>query len=487
VVPAQIFKTGERAPVYWGMQNVRKPFGPPYGEILGYIPQVEKTYAYFHTGYPQMNEYQLAIGENTMRQRDELKPFRGRSRSHHPSSGGQIMTIEQAQLFALQRCKTAREAIKLISTLVEQYGFLPSAGMCGSESLCIADPNEAWVFEVFSVGPDWTPECGKLGAIWAAQRVPDDHITIAPNYSIIKEIDINSPDFMASKNYKQVAIDNGWYDPASGKPFIWQEAYSSPLEKGHNNRLWLFYTTFAPNFKKWPKKEDSLPSDFPFSVKPEKKLSVQDVMAFQRSVFEGTTFDMAEAPGWLVRDSEGNPVKSPLTTPFPTLPMRELLDIEWNRPVSMGGYGMIAQLRSWLPDPIGGVYWFYLDNQYASTYIPIYAGVQRVSLLYKNWDPDNYSEHSARWAIDFVDNLLYLRWQDAVKDLRSARDPIEAEFFSSQPSIESEALDLFKKDPDLAKQFLTDITVSRMEKIVEMYHKLRDLLICKYSNNNQFR
>lgn len=199
VVPAEIFKPGSMAPVYWGMQDVRKPFGPPYGQILGYVPQAERTYAYFHTGYPQMNEYQLAIGENTLSQKDELKPFQGRSRSHHPGSSGQIMTIEQAQLFALQRCKTAREAIKLIASLLEKYGFLPSAGVCGSEGLFIADPNEAWVFEVFSVGPDWTPGCGQLGAIWAAQRVPDDHITIAPNWSIIKEIDLGSHDFMASK------------------------------------------------------------------------------------------------------------------------------------------------------------------------------------------------------------------------------------------------------------------------------------------------
>ena len=490
-IPAQTFKKGTMAPVYYGLinvENVKRPLHT-YGEIIGYIPQVEKTYAYFHTGYPQMNEYQLAIGETTLSQKDELKVGYG--------MGKQIMTIEQAQLFALQRCKTAREAIKLITSLVEKYGFLPSGGP-ESEALLIADPNEAWVLEVFSVGPDWNPESGELGAIWAAQRVPDDHVTIVPNWSIIKEIDLENPEyFMASKNYMQVAIDHGWYDPASGKPFIWQEAYSPILREWGLSRLWLFYSTVAPSLKEWPRKKLTSPfsgydayhqyledlSYYPFSVKPEKKLSVQDVIAFQRSVFEGTIYDMTADTDWFVPDGKGGMVKSPLTTPFPTRDMRELLDITWRRNVSRGGYGMVAQIRGWLPAPIGGVYWFYLDNQHISTYVPIYAGVQEISPLYKTYDPDKFSEDSARWAIDFVDNLLYLRWQEAIKDLRAVRDPLETGFFEKQSSIDAKALELYRKDPDLAKKFLTDYTKTCMEKTVKMYRDLRELIITKYTNN----
>jgi len=490
-IPAQTFEKGTMAPVYYGLinfQNVKRPLHD-YGEIIGYVPQAEKTYAYFHTGYPHMNEYQLAIGETTLSQKDELKVEYG--------MGKQIMTIEQAQLFALQRCKTAREAIKLITFLVEKYGFLPSSGP-ESEALCIADPNEAWVLEVFSVGPDWDPESGELGAIWAAQRVPDDHVTIVPNWSVIKEIDLDNPDyFMASKNYMQVAIDHGWYDPASGKPFIWQEAYSPIPREWGLNRLWLFYSTVAPSLKEWPQKR--LTSSFsgynayhqylepisfyPFSAKLEKKLSVQDVIAFQRSVFEGTIYDMTSDVDWLVPDGKGGLVKSPLTTPFPTRDMRELLDITWRRNVSRGGYGMVAQIRGWLPAPIGGVYWFYLDNQHISTYVPIYAGVQEISPLYKTYDPDKFSEDSARWVIDFVDNLLYLRWQEAIKDLRAVRDPLETGFFEKQSSIDAKALELYKKDPDLAKKFLTDYTRTCMEKTVKMYRDLRELIITKYTNN----
>ncbi len=490
VVPARKFKKGEIAPVYYGLQDVKKPLYQ-YGEIIGYIPQVEHTYAYFHSGYSHINEHQLAIGESTLSQKKELQVDR--------KTGKQIMTIEQAMVFALQRCKTAREAIKLITSLVEDYGFLPSCGP-ESEALCIADPNEAWVLEVFSVGKDWEPNSGNLGAIWAAQRVPDDHIAVVPNWSIIKGIDLDDPEnFMASGNYMQVAIDHGWYDPDSGEPFNWQKVYSPIAREWAISRFWLFFSTFAPSSAAWPDKKLANPykgydayhqylenlSIYPFSVKPDKKLSVQDVITFQRSVFEGTIYDMTADFDWYIPDGNGGMKKSLLTTPFPTREMRELLDLTYRRMVSRGGYGMVAQLRGWLPASIGGVYWFYLDNQHVSTYVPIYAGVQEISPLYQTYDPDKFDENSARWAIDFVDNLLYLKWQEAIKDLQAVRDPLEASFFAEQDSIDASALELFKKNPDKAKKFLTGYTQSKMEQTVKMYRDLRALLITKYTNNKQ--
>ena len=207
------------------------------------------------------------------------------------------------------------------------------------------------------------------------------------------------------------------------------------------------------------------------------------VIAFQRSVFADTIYDMTADVDGLVPDGQGGMKKSPLTTPFPTKDMRELLDITWRRPVSRGGYGMVAQVRGWMPEPLRGVYWFYLDNQHVSTYAPIYSGVQEISSFFKTYDPDKFSEDSARWAIDFIDNLLYLRWQEAIKDVRAVRDPFEAKLFAEQVSIDAEALALYKKDPQLAKKFLTDYSNSRMEEIVKMYRGLRNLLISKYTNN----
>ncbi len=490
VVPAMDWPVGSMAPVYYGLQNVRTPLDD-HGDVLGYIPQTEHTHAYFHTGYPQMNEHQLAIGESTMSQRDELKVDRG--------EGEQIMTIEQAQLFALQRCTRSREAVELIGSLVDEYGFLPSCGP-ESEALCIADPEEAWIFEVFSVGPGWERDSGDPGAIWAAQRVPDDHIAIVPNWSVIKRIDPADHDnFIVSANYMQDAIDRGWYDEASGEPFIWQEIYSPLPREWAVSRFWLFFSTFAPNSGDWPDKGLSTPhsgydayhqyveplSLYPFSIKPEKPVSVQDVIAFQRSVFPGTIYDMTADLDWQVPDGRGGMKLSPLATPFPNRPMRELLDITWRRMVSRGGYGMVAQLRDWLPDPIGGVYWFYLDNQHVSTYVPIYAGATDTSPLYQVWDPDEFAEDSARWAIDFVDNLLHLRWQDAIRDLRAMRDPLEARFFEEQSRIDEQALELYLSDPVRAREFLTHYSIGTMEETVEMYRTLRNLLITKYTNNRQ--
>jgi len=492
VVHGRNYKQGDMAPVFWGIQDVKRPLDD-YGEVIGHIPQVEQTYTYFHSAYPHINEYQLAIGESTMSQRDELKIKREDSK--------QIITIEQAQAFALQRCKTAREALELITSLLDKYGFLPSC-IGESEALCIADVNEVWILEVFSVGPGWDPDSGKPGAIWAAQRVPDDHALVLANWSIIKEIDIkDSANFRASSNYMQAAVDHGWYDPDSGKPFVWQDIYAPLPREWATGRLWLFYSTHAPNYADWP--DRSLDKDFmngynsyyqyveplslyPFSVKPEKKISLQDVMAFQRSVFEGTIYDKTADLDWFVPDGKGGMKKSPLTTPFPTRDWRELLDIVNRRNVARphGIYGMIAQLRGWLPDPVGGIYWVFLDNAYTSPYVPIYAGTQKIADCYKTYDPDKYDEGSAMWAVDFVDNLLYLKWQEAIKDVWAVRDPFEKELFDRQPEIDKKAQELYKKSPDLAKEYLTDYTNRKMDEVLEMYVKLRNEMIVKYSNSH---
>lgn len=490
VVHGRKFPAGSKVPVYYGLQEINGGL-EEYGEILGYIPQVRQTYTYFHSAYSHMNEFQLAIAESTLSQKKELQVDR--------ESGKQIMTVEQAQIFALQRCKTAREAIRLITSLMEEYGFLPSCGP-ESEALCIADPNEVWVLEIVAVGKDWEPNSGKSGAIWAAQRVPDDHIAIVPNWSIIKEIDLSKPEwFMASKNYKQVAIDHGWYNPKSGNPFIWQEAYSPTLREWSSGRFWLFYSKYALNYKEWPDRKLSDPfkgqdayhqyvediSMYPFSVKPEKKISVQDIMEFQRSTFEGTIYDKTSDPDWYVPSKDGKLVKSPLTTPFPTKAMRELLDITNRRNVSKGNYGMICQLRSWLPDPIGGIYWVFQDNQYTSPYIPIYCGTQEIHESYKIYDPNQYDPRSARWAIDFVDNLLYLRWQDAVEDLFKMREPLQSDFFNQIEENDKQAQKLYDKSPKKAKEFLTKKCHENMQKVLDVYNQIRNTLITKYTNNKQ--
>ena len=491
VVPAMAYKPGTKAPVYWGIQDAGNPLTND-GEIIGYIPQVERTYKYFHSAYSHVNEYQLGIGESTTVQKKELTCTR--------KNGQQIMTIEQAQIFALQRYKKAKEATKFIGDLMTKYGFLPSSGD-GSEALVIADTEEIWVLEIFGVGTGWKANSKEPGAIWAAQRIPDDKATVIPNWSIIKEIDEkDNGNFMVSNNYKQEAIDRGWYNPASGKPFVWQEAYAPVPIEFATSRFWLFHQSFVPNLKEWPGRfmiKDPYKgirpyyqtveplSIYPFAVKPENKISIQDVIKFQRSTFEGTIYDMTAGPEWMVFDSLGVYKKSPLATPFPNSDLRTLLKMTYRRPVARhrGHYGMVLQLRHWLPDAIGGVYWVYLDNPHFSPYVPIYAGNLTVDESYKTYDPKKYDKKSARWAIDFVDNLANLKFQKIIQDVRKTRTPFEDEIFSRQNTIEQKALTIYQENPAEAQQFLTNYSNGLMQDVRKMFVQLRNEIIVNYTNN----
>lgn len=490
VVAGQKYPAGSMAPVYYGIQRVDLPL-EENGEILGYIPQVEQTYTYFQSAYSHINEYQLCIGESTLSQRPELQVDKG--------EGKQIMTVEQAMIFALQRCKTADEALELITSLMEKYGFLPS---CGPESECLtlADPEKIWVLELFSVGKNWTPESGKPGVIWAAQRVPDDHIAIIPNWSIIKEIDLSRPEqFKASANYQQIAIENGWYSPESGKPFVWQEIYAPIPREWATNRFWLFATTFAPSSAPITDRKTENPFDnlnqyiqyveplnlYPFSFKPEHLVSVQDFMNFQRSTFTGTIYDKENDAAWYYSGKNGEWVKSKLATPFPSSETQKLLKTTRRRAVARadGEYGMVAQLRSNMPREIGGIYWVFQDNAYTSPYLPLFTGVSRIPEVYSIYDPQQYSDNSARWAIDFVDNLLYLNWQDGKKDLEAARKPLEDDFFKQNTEIEKQYLELQKKNPKKAQELLNTYAQECADRIMHTYTQLRNTLITKYTNN----
>jgi len=163
--------------------------------------------------------------------------------------------------------------------------------------------------------------------------------------------------------------------------------------------------------------------------------------------------------------------------------MEKVLRIRHHRTIATQGYGMVAQLRSWLPDAIGGIYWFYVDNPFVSPYVPVYAGVTDVSPLYKTYDYAEFSEDSARWAVDFVEKLMLLRWQPAAKDLRAARDPVENGFFAEQAAVDAKAAAMLKSDPAGAAKYLTELTVSRMEKLVDLYRRLRKTLLSKYTGD----
>ncbi len=476
-IPGATFPKGAMADVYWNI-TAEEEGGPVK---IGEIPQVEQTYAYFHVGYPFMNEHGVAIGETTIGQKEDLKTFRPDARA--------IMTIEQLEVFALQRAKTAREAVAVMGELAETYGFLPS---CGSEGECvtITDADEAWIFELRSVGMMWTPDSKTPGAVWVAQRVPDDMVVVVPNMSRIQEVRPEDKDnFMVCKHYLDFAIEKKLYDPNSGKPFSWQEAYS-PLTGNDDwslssmwirNRLYTIHKLLAPS-REWDPYAET--RSYPFAIKPEKKISVQDVMGMLRCHMEGTPFDMEAHPAWYVKDGD-KMVKSPLATPFVTKDLRNLLKIPYDRPVAKWdcAYSFVSQARKNVPDPLRTILWFGFDNPHTTCYVPIYNGVTDTPEHWRTFDRNAFDLKSTQWAFILGDELVNKRYQEAMIDMRAVREPLEKSFFDRIPEIDKQGAELAAADPAKAKQFLTDFTKECMDKTQQAWWQLNWQLISKYNNN----
>ncbi len=430
------------------------------------IPQVPHTHAYQYAVFGHMNEHQLAIAESTI----------GCQRKLNNSTPSAIMDITTLTMLAMGRCTTAREAIKLMGSLGERYGY----GFHDSgEMLGVADPEEIWLFEIMPVGPLWTPDSGKPGAVWCAQRVPDDHVGFCPNESRIGEIDLEDKDhFMASSNVVSLAVEMGFYDPESGKSFNWKRAYSpSPgsaaSTQGRRGRLWRLFSMVAPSQKFSPDIEGM---DLPFSVKPDKKLSVKDVMNITRDKYQSSQFDPAQG-------LKGGPFENPNYFQGFGLEGKR-----YNGPrcicVNNVEYTTITQCRSWLPDPIGGINWIAFGAQDTSCYMPLYCGITAIPESFKKGDHFVFSRDSARWAFDYVDFHTQVAYSYAIKDVQKAQEKWEEGNRKKIAVIDSATLELYEKDSAQAVEFLTDFCVSNANSNINAWWELGDFLLVKY---NHFR
>lgn len=477
--PAQDHKLGEMAPVY---ENI------PYNEQaanplikLGEIPQVLHTYKYFHGAYPYANEFQLIIGETTIGGASETI-----------NSEDAIMTIEQAEIFALERTKTAREAIKLMGELMEKYGYRQSAHL--GECLTVTDPNEAWVFEVFGVGPIWSPKTGKSGAVWAAQRVPDDHITCVPNSSRIGEIKDpeNRNDLMVSSNYIEVAEELGLYDSKSGEPFIWKYIYGDVENFDSWAQYYRLYSAYNYFSDEEYKLEDAY--KYPFSIKPNKKVTKEDYIKLYTNSLQGTPYDITEDPAWYYADSKGEKVKSPLATPQVTWHQVNLLGIDFDKG-DLGSFARyycsvfwFSQARSWLPDEIGGVIWYGLDNPENSPFVPMYVGVNSVPESWVRLERDEYDEDSAWWAFASVDDLVNQYYGILKPRVDAVKYPMQEHLFMMQEPTEKKALEIYNSlGAEATKEFLTNHTHSYMHWAESAYWDLTKKLRLWTNNNNIFQ
>jgi dipeptidase len=428
------------------------------------IPEVPHTYGYLLGAFGYMNDRQVAIGESTIGCREKME-----NKTTTPK-----LDITQLTLLAMERGGTAREAIKVMGEMAEKYGY---GHTDEGEMLAVSDPNEVWIFEVMPVGPLWTPKSGKPGAVWCAQRVPDDQVAVCPNESRIGEIDLNNKDyFMASPNVISYAVENKWHDPKSGKPFNWKRAYSpnevsASSSKGARVRLWRFFDLVAPSQKFSP---DTPNMDFPVSIKPEKKLSVYDVMVMTRDKCQGTPFDPA-------RGLQGGAFSNPNFLPYGF----DLEGKKYNAPrvigVNRAEYVTVTQCRGWLPNPVGGIIWLCWGAQDTSCFFPLYNSITEIPHSFEIGDHWEFSRESARWAFDYVDFHTQVLYAYAIQDVRKAQEKWEKPAVDRTPLIDKNALELYQKDPAQAIRYLTDYCLGNSSAVVSAWWQLGDQLLVKYN------
>lgn len=486
-VPAMDHKPGALRPVFYdqvalgfkpqwgGAEQFRlktKTRGPSYDVPgvpdcipLGHIPQVPHTYAYFDGNYGIMNVHQLSIGECT----DKAKVH------PEPAPGKRIMYSAELSRIALERCKTAREAVLLMGELIEQYGYYGTG-----ETLLVADPNEGWVMEMCGYDLEGT------GGVWVAQRVPDDGFFAAANQFRIREVKKDDKEMLFSKNIFEVAQQKGWWKPQDGD-LDFAAAYGDG-EFQHPyyslRRVWRALSLVAPSLKLPAWVEGPNTRAYPFAVKPDHKLNVADLIEIHRDTYQGTEFDMSKG---LAAGPFGNPIRyegkaealadadgklTPLTGAF-------------ERPISIYRtvFTYVNQSRSWLPNAVGGVVWLGPDRAANSLFMPFYAGATGLPASIQKADILRLDRGSLWTAFNYVDNYATLNYARMSQDIDATRDSFEARFFGEQAELEAQAKTQLDKGLTLqARLLLTQRSEANAAAVLKEWWALSEKLYVKYND-----
>lgn len=422
------------------------------------IPQVENTFSYVEAVFPFMNENQVAVGEATLGGiRPELAPSE--------NSDAKLRETDVSRI-ALERATTAREAIRIMGSLMEEYGFnawRPGVG----EYLAVADPNEVWCFEFIPVGPNWKKNSGEPGVAWCAMRIPDDQFAVNANESIIGQVNLDDKDnFMASSNVKSLAIKHGWWDPKSGNPFRWDLAYTG--KKANSLRTWRALSIVAPSKKLKPNADE-----YPNPMVPDRPLSIQDIREIHADHFEGTEYDKTKG---LAAGPFGSP-EWPRHTPND----RRSLAVLYSDTI------IINQCRNWLPNPIGGIMWVGMSGGAITVYVPLYAGITDLPQAYATGIRTKFSWDSAFWVFYLVGNWAQLNYSNMIKEIKTVQHALEHAEFSRQGAIDEEAFSLYhEKSPSQARSFLTKYCMDNAAHVIETWRELAYFLIAMYGPGSKF-
>lgn len=428
------------------------------GKPLGTIAQVERTY----NVVGNMNEHQLAITESTFGGRRELRDTAG------------IMDYGSLIYITLQRAKTAREAIKVMTDLVAEYGYYS-----GGETFSIADKQEAWVMEMVGKGP------GRKGAIWVAIRIPDDCISAHANQSRIQQIPFDDKEnCLYAPDVVSFAREKGYFK-GKDADFSFQQAYC-PYDfgalRGCEARVWSFFRQYDPSMDQYTDfiKGDPTKQPMPLYIKPNRKLSVQDVQQGMRNHYEGTDLDMTKDAG-----------AGPYKVPYRWRPMTFKVDgVEYTNERAIAtqqtGFVIVPQMREWLPDEIGGILWFGVDDADMAVFNPVYASSVRVPECYRvgNGDLLNFSWTSAFWMHNWVANMAYHKYSFMIQDIRKVQQELENHYQEVIPAIDKAAQELYAKDPKEAVEFLTWFSTSTADNATARWKKLGEYLVVKYIDGN---
>ena len=439
--------------------DMRKIFEWDTNKYLGEIPEAEETYSVVGN----INEWQLTIGETTYGGREEMVDSTG------------IIDYGSLIYIGLQRSKTAREAIQVMTSLVEKYGYCSEG-----ETFTICDPNEAWILEMQGCGPD--RQKSKERVVWVARRIPDEAICGHANQSRIGRFPMkDKQNVLYSKNVVKYARTMGWYE-GRDEDFSWKLVYAFPDFSGRricDARVWSFFNHHVSGMDRylpWALGKDKDAEDMPLWVIPEKKVSVQDIMQDMRDHFEGTP---------LAIDSTdiGAGIWHMPYRPTPLYFKVDGKDYFNERPTStqQTSWSFVSQMRSWLPREVGGCFWFGNDDGNMVAYTPIYCSMTERPECYNTPGADelNFSMKNAYWVENWVSNMVYPRYSALFPALKAVRDSLEQSYFAQQPQIEAQAQSM---EPQQRQRFLNDYSVRQAQQMLARWQQLATYLIVKYND-----